>query len=79
KRFNNHIESLLRKLHHKNKCFSYLRCMLNSLSLLEVTETKTAIDLKTRFRWCHCFLASATTGNINALSGIEEEIKEKNE
>ncbi|MGP1924890.1 MAG: hypothetical protein ACTS73_08640 [Arsenophonus sp. NEOnobi-MAG3] len=33
---------------------------------------QTDIDLKTAFRWDHCFFASATRVNINTLSGIVE-------
>ncbi|MGP1924903.1 MAG: hypothetical protein ACTS73_08725 [Arsenophonus sp. NEOnobi-MAG3] len=48
------------KVHHKNKWFSYLRYMLNSLTLLE--SEKIGINLKTAFRWMawrHCFFSSS--------------------
>ncbi|MGP1923982.1 MAG: hypothetical protein ACTS73_03410 [Arsenophonus sp. NEOnobi-MAG3] len=45
--------------------------MLNRLTLRELTK-QTGIDLKTAFIWRQCFLSSAETANINALSGIIE-------
>lgn len=71
KTFNNLTGSALAKLHHRNKWFSYLRCMIDSLTLRESAK-RTGIDLKTAFRWRHRFLAAASTSNINILSGIVE-------
>ncbi|MGP1925055.1 MAG: hypothetical protein ACTS73_09635 [Arsenophonus sp. NEOnobi-MAG3] len=45
--------------------------MLNNLTL-EKSGKEIGIDLKTSFRWHHCFFISAATAKINALSGIVE-------
>ncbi len=45
KRFNNRTGSSFGKLHHKDKWFSYLRCILNRLTLLESIK-EINIDLK---------------------------------
>ncbi|MGP1924071.1 MAG: hypothetical protein ACTS73_03905 [Arsenophonus sp. NEOnobi-MAG3] len=58
KTFKNLTESPpLAKLHHKDKCFTYLRCILNSLTLWESVKQR-SIDLKTALRWCryHYFI-----------------------
>ncbi|MGP1924928.1 MAG: hypothetical protein ACTS73_08870 [Arsenophonus sp. NEOnobi-MAG3] len=56
KRFNNLTGTLLVRLHHKDKWFSYLQYILNSLTLLESAK-QTSIDLKTAFIWYQCFFA----------------------
>ena len=71
KTFNTLTGTPLAKLHHRDKWFAYLGCMLDSLTL-RITAKRLGIDLKTAFRWRHRFLASAAKTNANALSGIIE-------
>ncbi|MGP1924580.1 MAG: transposase [Arsenophonus sp. NEOnobi-MAG3] len=71
KSFNNYTGSSLAKLDHKNTWFSYLRYILNNLTLRE-SPKETGIDLKTAFRWCQRFFASALIANINEVTAIVE-------
>ncbi|MGP1924696.1 MAG: hypothetical protein ACTS73_07540 [Arsenophonus sp. NEOnobi-MAG3] len=44
---------------------------MNSFTLQESAK-QIGINLKTVFRWRHCFLVLSVTANINVLSGILE-------
>ncbi len=62
KTFKNLTASSLIKLIYKDKWFSYLRYMLNSLTLRRESGKQTGIDIKTAFRlWRHHFLTSTET------------------